>query len=1039
MGAETTSAVTIVLDLQGQRAAVAGLTQVTDAVASLSAAVKDADAAVVSSTAAMATSTTGAYQDVADEATAATVRVTDANETVVKSNADLAASAAATADAVSTSYAKMGTAATTLGTRSTAAMGSGGKGTGILGLLTSMRTLVTGAVAYESVKFFDTYQTALVKLGTQAGLTSAQLSQVSAQIMRQSVTLRTTPAALAGAYYNPISEGWSPAQASNIVARAAQLANMSGSDLTGQEGTSYTLSTMLRNYGMAPTPTNVLKMAALLRGATSTGDLTLSQLLAANSTGYFNATQAYGINPTAAMGNLAFFSSQGVNPQTAATRMRMTMALLAAPNEQSTKYLTQMGLTTTEVTGLQGQLAALGLTTTKMASLLRTPNGINAAVAEVVKAASSLTPDMREALYSKIFGGGRSEATFLTLAQHPELANFMYQRVGQMSTTGSYNNAVATYNATFAGTAKEAEAAASKLAVSVGSVLKDAFAGMLKVASPVLSFLADFKPAATALGLLVGGMMVASIVELTTRIATLITRTNVWKFATESAWRESLVAEARSVYESATLAAMYAAEWVSSTTAVAAGWAADAAAATAAFVAENAATLGIAGLVALLVTGVVLLATHWKQAWHDITVASNDFAHFFEHLGEDIWHPIDAAIHAFEDAWKSTWTSIKSVTTDAIHDLMVIFWPLTDMLHGVIAALHWFGVAKGINVPLINPFSAKTWESVKLASGGRVGGGFQTNGPMAIVGEGRSQFPEFVIPTDPQYRGRALGLLGQLAPRLMLASGGTVGGYGLSAVGSGMGLLEILRQLITGDPTGSLRGVLGSFGGTNANAIPNAMRSVEDAIATAVPGGLFRSLMLAVVSTMFGAVTRSVSGGGTTASVASKSSNVALGQQLAAAMGWTGQEWSALDQLWNKESGWSNTALNPASGAYGIAQALPPTKMPYAAQAAGGSSARAQIDWGLSYIRQRYGDPVAAWAHEMAQGWYARGGVLPVASYDTGGFLPQGLSLAVNGTGGPEQVLGPGGGGDLHVHLELDGKEVCQATISNFRQRVARR
>lgn len=105
--------------------------------------------------------------------------------------------------------------------------------------------------------------------------------------------------------------------------------------------------------------------------------------------------------------------------------------------------------------------------------------------------------------------------------------------------------------------------------------------------------------------------------------------------------------------------------------------------------------------------------------------------------------------------------------------------------------------------------------------------------------------------------------------------------------------------------------------------------------------------------------------------------NVALGQMMAAGYGWgSGQEWTALYDLWNRESGWSNTAENPGSGAYGIAQALghgPTNQYPAGAAnppPAGSSSPSAQISWGLSYIKSTYGDPITAWNHETTAGWY---------------------------------------------------------------------
>jgi hypothetical protein len=119
----------------------------------------------------------------------------------------------------------------------------------------------------------------------------------------------------------------------------------------------------------------------------------------------------------------------------------------------------------------------------------------------------------------------------------------------------------------------------------------------------------------------------------------------------------------------------------------------------------------------------------------------------------------------------------------------------------------------------------------------------------------------------------------------------------------------------------------------------------------------------------------SVSGPGGTAANAPQapatiSKNVSLGKLLAAPFGWsTGQQWNSLYALWQRESGWNNHALNSSSGAYGIPQALPASKMGPAANPPI-SSAAAQIGWGLIYIRQRYGDPITAYAHEQANNWY---------------------------------------------------------------------
>jgi hypothetical protein len=96
-------------------------------------------------------------------------------------------------------------------------------------------------------------------------------------------------------------------------------------------------------------------------------------------------------------------------------------------------------------------------------------------------------------------------------------------------------------------------------------------------------------------------------------------------------------------------------------------------------------------------------------------------------------------------------------------------------------------------------------------------------------------------------------------------------------------------------------------------------------------------------------------------------------QQIAAAMlssfGWSSSEFGCLQSLWNAESGWNPSATNPISGAYGIPQALPGSKMA-SAGADWQTNPATQIKWGLGYIKQVYGSPCAAWSHEQSTGWY---------------------------------------------------------------------
>lgn len=137
-------------------------------------------------------------------------------------------------------------------------------------------------------------------------------------------------------------------------------------------------------------------------------------------------------------------------------------------------------------------------------------------------------------------------------------------------------------------------------------------------------------------------------------------------------------------------------------------------------------------------------------------------------------------------------------------------------------------------------------------------------------------------------------------------------------------------------------------------AIDNVTEQANKKIAESMPEGGFLS---------------GFSGGG------NNEANVRLGKKMAAAVGWVGAQWNALRQLWTGESHWDHTIANASSGAYGIPQALPGSKM-----AAAGkdwkTNPATQIAWGIKYIMDRYRNPVNAYRTWSARSphWYDEGG-----------------------------------------------------------------
>jgi len=111
-----------------------------------------------------------------------------------------------------------------------------------------------------------------------------------------------------------------------------------------------------------------------------------------------------------------------------------------------------------------------------------------------------------------------------------------------------------------------------------------------------------------------------------------------------------------------------------------------------------------------------------------------------------------------------------------------------------------------------------------------------------------------------------------------------------------------------------------------------------------------------------------VFGGGTTGGGTVQ----ALMQSMAAARGWTGAQWTALNAVELAEAGYNMQAVNPSSGAYGLAQGITGPSW-YAQYGGDAGTAAGQITAMLNYIAGRYGNPAAAWAHEQAFNWYSAG------------------------------------------------------------------
>jgi hypothetical protein len=242
-------------------------------------------------------------------------------------------------------------------------------------------------------------------------------------------------------------------------------------------------------------------------------------------------------------------------------------------------------------------------------------------------------------------------------------------------------------------------------------------------------------------------------------------------------------------------------------------------------------------------------------------------------------------------------------------------------------------------------------------------------------------------------------ILGSLAR----ASGGLIGGNGapkaddrIARVSSGEYVVQTSAVQKYGvgmmDAINAGRYASGGLVGAIAGLVPTTVTDVD----TDAAQGLQQDVTDAVqnlAAQVVAAATAALNPTGSGATVQ------ALMRSMAASVGWTGAEWTALNALEMAEAGYSLTATNPSSGAYGLAQFINGASE-YATYGGNSTTAQGQITGMFNYIKQRYGDPVAAEAHEVAYGWY-----------DRGGSLKPGYTLAYNGGSRPEHVIPNGSGG----------------------------
>jgi TP901 family phage tail tape measure protein len=366
-----------------------------------------------------------------------------------------------------------------------------------------------------------------------------------------------------------------------------------------------------------------------------------------------------------------------------------------------------------------------------------------------------------------------------------------------------------------------------------------------------------------------------------------------------------------------------------------------------------------------------IIKTLWKNLWESFRILAKQGWGTISRLVKGAWKLImdffKNQLTPFKTIWKNLvesfriiWNSIKGIFSGPVN------WVISHVLNPFIRTLDRISkkLGVGLNIPEIPLLGGGGTQRGTSGSGRRVAAGGMVRGlggPRADLINAWLSNGEFVVNAAATSRHRQLL---EAINANQFASGGIVGAV-TDPIGTAVNVA--LHRLPGGDVVHRLiSGLAHKFISAIAGAAEQKLGSITQGVGIAF--GINQKF---------------------------KSVKDLAYQMIVQAFGIS--QWRPFDLLEMREAGYNVHATNPSSGAYGIPQALPASKLPRAAFSSDVMTAAfAQLAWMIQYIRGRYGTPAGAWAHEVAHNWY-----------DRGGYLPPGVSIAVNRTGKPERVLPP--------------------------------
>jgi hypothetical protein len=668
-----------------------------------------------------------AYSAALDRSTTATLAALDAQARL--GEAELAASdgAKVAGDAQEESAAKSDAAGGMFA-------GAGGKmKMAALGVAVGLGLAVKGAADFQQ-------QT--VRLVTSAGESAKNLGMVQRGILALSSATDTSTSQLASGMYMVESAGFHGANGLLVLKAAAQGAQAEGANLADVANA---VTSGLNAYGLSAS--HATAFTDMMKAAVGQGKMTMEDLSSSLSTILPVAASAH-ISFAQVGGAIATMTGMGMSARQATQDLAFSIRSLLHPSGAASQEMRAMGVNALQVQKNLGKQGLTGTMQELSDAVLKNTSGGNVllgymhsmtpaaqGLARQILAGSITTMQLRQAVYNlnpqqakliSLFDTAATSATGLKQTYAGAMAAMTGGATGlntSLMLTGTHAKTFADNVKAIGNSAKGAGSnvqgwsliqnqanfqlgsavkAIEAMGDALGLALLPSVTAVLKPITSFFELIAKNKAAAIAfaavLGTLLAGALGAKLAsalsDAKAGLSTLFdvignapsaissmasgfasAASSVASFTVQTVKQlgEAMVATGAWIAEHAVAAASFIAENV-----------AMAASATAAFIAENAATLGIVAGIALLIAGIVYLATHWRQVWDLIKHIFDDAVSFIKaHLSilAEIIGTILLGPLGFLVAYIAThWNTVKRLTEDLWHDVAGFF---TSMWHDV--------------------------------------------------------------------------------------------------------------------------------------------------------------------------------------------------------------------------------------------------------------------------------------------------------------------------------------------------------------------